>query len=196
MKCLRLTGTASIVDRFVMNFSTALPGKRVCVISECVPGDCEISFPGQSSPIQIMRSLPPDIVLLRSSMRLAIPTVHCGSETISDESLLMFRYNGEATGIDYADIYRNTFDLLPQKTASECGRCGLDCMQFASDVLHGRKSEKDCFFAPDSVEVTLGGRNVELGQFPLSIIEGTVRGLVSSLKGYSSEEDISIRIKH
>ena len=142
-----------------------------------------------------MHSMPPDIYLLCSDKEIIAPVVHCGSDTISDGPLLLARYDGSESSISSEEIFARTFNLLPQKTAEECGRCGMDCSRFAEALLRGEKREEDCFFAPGSVEVKLGGRLVELGSFPAGIIEGAVRGLVSSLKGYNEKDDISVRVK-
>ncbi len=195
MKCLKVTGTDNLIDEFISIFSKSLQNKIVCVISEGKAWGCEVSFHGVSSALEIMQSMPPDIFLLRSGIEVIAPIVHCGSETLNDDPLLLARYNGNDTSIDSEDILAKTFNLLPQKTAEECGRCGLDCRRLAGAILRGKKREEDCFFASGGIEVKLGGRSVELGRFPADIIEGAVRGLVSSLKGYNEKEDISVTIK-
>ena len=195
MKCLKVTGTDNLIDEFISVFSNTLQNRIVCVISENAGGGCEVSFPGSLSALKIMQSMPPDIFLVRTGMELAAPVVHCGSETIEDDSLLLALYDGNESSIDYDEVFAKTFNLLPQKTAEECGRCGLDCRRLAGAILRGEKREEDCFFAPGDVEVKLGGRIIELGSFPTDIIEGAVRGLVSSLRGYNEKEDISVTIK-
>ena len=195
MKCLKVTGTDNLVNEFITNFCDTVRNRKICVISENETGECNVSFPGSSFAMEIMQSMPPDIVLLRSHIYLAAPIIYCGSEPIKDDSLLLAQYNGENSGIDYEDIYRKTFNLLPQKTAEECGRCGMDCRRLAEAILQGEKREEDCYYASSSVEVRLGGRLIELSKFPASIIEGAVIGLVSSLKGYNDKEDISIKVK-
>ncbi len=196
MKCLKVTGTDRLIDEFISIFGNALQSKIICVISEGEAGGYEITFHGPSSVLKIMQSMPPDIFLVRSDMELVAPVVHCGNEALSDNSLLLARYNGNESSVNSEDIFAKTFNLLPQKTAEECGRCGLDCRRLAEAILRGEKREEDCYYAPGNVEVKLGGRLVELGSFPAGIIEGTVRGLVSSLKGYNEKEDISIKVKH
>ena len=194
MKCIKIRGTDDLTDRFISTFCNSLPNKIVCVITDSEDGGCEVSFPGWRTAMGIMNSMPPDICLLRSDKEIIAPVVHCGSGILSDDSLLLARYDGKESSVSPEDIFAKTFNLLPQKTADECGRCGLDCRRFAEAVLRGEKKEEDCFFAPGSVEVKLGGRLVELGSFPAGIVEGAVRGLVSSLKGYSEKEDISVTI--
>ncbi len=195
MKCLKVVGTDSLIDEFISNFSETLRSKIVCVVKEGEAGTCEVSFPGSLSALNTIQSMPPDIALVRSDMELTAPVVNCGSGAIEDDPLLIAMYRGEGSSINFKEIFAKTFNLLPQKTAEECGRCGLDCRRMAEGILRGEKRAEDCFFAPGSVEVKLGGRLVELGSFPANIIEGAVRGLVSSLKGYNEEEAISIKVK-
>lgn len=195
MKCLKVAGTDNLVNEFINNFSDTMRNRKICVISENEAGECNISFPDSSFAMEIMRSMPPDIVLLRSNIELAVPIVYCDNEPIEDGSLLLAEYNAEDSGIDYEDIYRKTFNLLPQRTAEECGKCGMDCRRLAEAILRGEKREENCYYASSSVEVKLGGRLIELSEFPSSIIKGAITGLVSSLKGYNDKEDISIKVK-
>lgn len=195
MKCLKVTGTDRYVNEFISNLSNELQNKKICVISESEAGGFDVSFPGLSSALEIVQSMPPDIVLLRSRIELAAPIIHCGNKSFEDGSLLLAEYDGEDSGIDYENIYRKTFSLLPQKTAEECGKCGMDCVGLAEAILKGEKSEEDCYYSSGSVEVKLGGRIIKLSKFPTNIIEGAVIGLVSSLKGYNEKEDISIKVK-
>jgi len=195
MKCISITGKDDLTDKFITMFCKSMQNKIVCVIKEGEGGESEVSFPGSCSAMGIMHSMPPDIYLLRSDTEIIAPVIHCSSDATSDDPLLLARYNGSESSISSEDIFARTFNLLSQKSAEECGRCGLDCRRFAEALLRGEKREEDCFFAPGSVEVKLGGRLVELGSFPAGMIEGAVRGLVSSLKGYSDKEDISVTIK-
>lgn len=195
MKCIRITGEDNLIDRFISIFINTLQNKIVCVVTEGEGGECEVSFPGSCSAMRIMQSMPPDIFLVRSTIEIIAPVVHCGSGTLDDESLLLARYNGKESSISPEEIFARSFNLLPQKTAEECGRCGLDCRRLAEAILRGEKRVEDCFFAPGSVEVKLGGRLAELGSFPAGIIKGAVRGLVSSLKGYNEKDDISVKVK-
>ncbi len=195
MKCLKVVGTDNLIDEFVAIFNDTLQSRTICVISACEAGEREVSFPGSPSALRIMQSMPPDIVILRNDKELTAPVVNCSAGDIEDDPMLLARYNGNENSIDPEDILAKMFDLLPQKTAEECGRCGLDCRRLAEGILRGEKRVEDCFYAPGDVEVKLGGRLVELGSFPAGIIEGAVRGLVASLKGYSEKNDISVTIK-
>jgi len=195
MKCLRIAGNDDLANRFIQDFRSSLPGKSVCVVSESETGEFSVLFPGTETALEVIKAMPPDIVLVRSDIELAAPYVQCGTEVADDCSLLLARYDGNGFKTDFKDMYMKTFNLLPQKTADECGKCGMDCRQLAEAVLKGEKREEDCYFASSDVEVKLGGKLIELSRFPSGIIGGAVRGLVSSLKGYSSDDDISIKVK-
>lgn len=195
MKCIKVTGTDDPADKFISFFCNSLQNKIVCVIQESETGRYEVSFPESRTVMGIIHSMPPDIYLLRSVTEIIAPVVHCGRDTISDDPLLLALFDGKESSVSPENIFEIAFNLLPQKTAEECGRCGLDCGRFAEALLKGEKREEDCFFAPGPVEVKLGGRLAELGSFPSGMIEGAVRGLVSSLKGYNEKEDISVTIK-
>jgi len=195
MKCLKISGDDRLADEFISKFSGIMQSRKICVISESESGKISVSFPSSATPLAIIRSMPPDIVLLRSDAEFAAPVIHCGINAADDDPLLLVRYTGNDSRIDPEQIYEKTFSLLPQKTAEECGKCKMDCMSMAKAIIRGDMSEGDCVYSPGSVEVKLGNRIVALSGFPAEMIEGTVRGLVSSLKGYSDEEDISITVR-
>jgi hypothetical protein len=194
MKCLRVSGTEKLIDEFLLIFCTALEGRAVCIARENDEGGYHLSFPG-SSFLEAIHSIPPDIVLVCSDTELSAPLVHCAAEPGTSDSLLIGRFDGNTLSPKPEELFDRTFNLLPQKTVSECGRCGMDCRRMAESILSGERDERDCYYSHGNIEVRLGGRPVELGEFPASIVEGAVRGLVSSLKGYSIGKDISIEIR-
>jgi hypothetical protein len=80
---------------------------------------------------------------------------------------------------------RKVFPMLPQRTARECGRCGLDCVRLAGEVVQGRREASDCLVLSSSgISVYLDGRRLELGGFPSEMVKRTARGMLSALKGY------------
>ena len=90
-------------------------------------------------------------------------------------------------------LRKRAFPMLPQRDAEECGRCGLDCLGLAGEIVQGRRAFEDCQVASSKgVAVTVGGRRLDLGGFPADLLRRTLRGLLSSLKGY--REGASVRI--
>ncbi|MCD4846718.1 MAG: hypothetical protein K8R76_00835 [Candidatus Aegiribacteria sp.] len=195
MKCLKVKGEPAERREFISRFIAALSDRAICVISTNLSGEIEAAFPGKSSIEGLLESMPPDLVIIPTDSNLIAPIVDCGEEVTSGNSLVLTTFRVEDTDTNYAAIYRNTFHLLPQKTEEECGRCGLDCRRMAEAILSGCKREEECFYAPGRIEITLDGRPLEVGKFPAEMIEGSIRGLLSSMKGYREDSDILIRIK-
>jgi molybdopterin-guanine dinucleotide biosynthesis protein MobB len=76
-----------------------------------------------------------------------------------------------------------------------CHKCGLDCDALARAVVNQRRRVGDCRELPDAqVEVLVGGKKMQLGRFASSIVDETVRGMLSSLKGYEHGREVEIRL--
>ncbi len=77
-----------------------------------------------------------------------------------------------------------------------CHKCGLDCQSMAEAIVEGRKNIRDCRELPSrDVVITVGGRRIATGTFVSEIVDDTVRGMLSSLKGYEPGKDVEIRLR-
>lgn len=77
-----------------------------------------------------------------------------------------------------------------------CHKCGLDCVSMARAVAEGRRTVQNCKeLASVGVSITVGGKRIAAGRFVSDIVDDTVRGMLSSLKGYEQGKDIEIRLK-
>ncbi|MCK4671888.1 MAG: hypothetical protein KAT47_05030 [Candidatus Aegiribacteria sp.] len=195
MKCLKVKGEPAVRGEFISRFCAALSDRVICVISTNLSGESEATFPGESSIEGLLESLPPDLAIIPADSELIVPIVDCGCEVTSMNPLVLAAFHVESADTDYAAIYRNTFHLLPQKTEKECGRCGMDCRRMAEAILRGDRREEDCFYAPGRIEITVDGRPLKVGKFPAEMIEGSLRGLLSSMKGYREDSDILIKLR-
>mgnify|MGYP000392136061 CR=1 FL=1 len=97
-------------------------------------------------------------------------------------------------------IEAKVYDLLPHiepgPAAQGCGACGMSCEELGKAILRGERTRVDCRMAGTrEVELTIGGRPIEMIPFVERILKGTVIGLVSNLKGYKDGEDIEVRIR-
>lgn len=193
MKCLKVKGEPAARREFISRFCSALSDRAICVISTNLSGESEAIFPGESSIEGLLESMPPDLAIIPTDCKLIAPIVDCGGEVTSANPLVLAVFDGENADTDYAAIYRNTFHLLPQKTEEECGRCGMDCLRMAEAILKGDRREEECFYAPGRIEITVDGRSLKVGKFPAEMIEGSLRGLLSPMKGYREDSDILIR---
>ncbi len=195
MKCLIVKGEPAMRRDFISRFCEALSERTICVISTNLSGESEVTYPGESSIKGLLESIPPDLAIIPADSEMIAPIVDCGGEVTSGSSLVLATFQVDGADTDYAAIYRNTFNLLPQKTEGECGRCGTDCRRMAESILKGDRREEECFYAPGRIEITVDGRSLRVGKFPAEMIEGSLRGLLSSMKGYREDSDILIRIK-
>ena len=195
MKCLKVKGKPAVRREFISRFCAALSDRVICVISTNLSGESEATFPGESSIEGLLESIPPDLAIIPADSNLIAPIVDCRGEATSVNPLELAAFHVESTEPDYAAIYRDTFHLLPQKTEEECGRCGMDCRRMAEAILRGDRREEECFYAPGRIEITVDGKPLKVGKFPAEMIEGSLRGLLSSMKGYREDSDILIRIK-
>ena len=195
MKCLKVKGEPAARREFISRFCAALSDREICVISTNLSGEIEAAFPGESSIEGLLESIPPDLAIIPADSELIVPIVDCGGEVTSVNPLVLAVFHVESAEPDYAAIYRNTFHLLPQKTEEECGRCGMDCRRMAEAILKGDRRENECYYASGRIEITVDGRPLKVGKFPAEMIEGSLRGLLASMKGYRENSDILIRIK-
>jgi hypothetical protein len=111
------------------------------------------------------------------------------------QPLILHTFTGDEQSTDYPLIFRNTFDLLPQRTSEECGRCGTDCRGLAEAIIEGKRKPGDCFYSPGKTRIVQDGADMEVGEFPSRMVESTIRGLLSSLKGYREGAEITILLQ-
>lgn len=77
----------------------------------------------------------------------------------------------------------------------DCGKCGLSCSEMAAMIASGERRTEDCVeLAARDVVILAGGERLPVGAFVAEIVEKTVRGMLSSLKGYSQEDGVEIRL--
>lgn len=86
--------------------------------------------------------------------------------------------------------------VLEQLPELDCHKCGLDCRGLAKAIAEGRRRLEHCKELPGAdVEIIVGGKRVPTGKFVSSIVDDTVRGMLSSLRGYEPGKDVEIRLK-
>jgi hypothetical protein len=206
MKCLALDGDTGLRIALIKRLS-AIDGISLGVLDPDKNGSPVVHYMN-SEPRSILGSILPDVLVVPADPGVAAPVVLCGAEgTPCPLTIARFIHEGDSCG-DIPVLTPNSpdtlflgmldriFPALPQHTAEECGRCGMDCRKLAERVIAGLAVIGDCrVLAPfDGVRVISGERVLELGEFPSRVVESTIRGLVSVMKGYVEGAGVSVQI--
>jgi len=98
--------------------------------------------------------------------------------------------------VDYVEkevAVERTLEKLP---CLDCGKCGLDCESLARAIVEGKRHLADCTELSDiRVDIRVNGKKVPMGRFASSVVDGTVRGLLGSLKGFEPGGKVEIRLE-
>lgn len=92
-------------------------------------------------------------------------------------------------------ILEKTPVRMPNFPAGSCGGCGGNCEKLMERILLGEASPTDCILHGERVSVTVGGKTLSMMPFVEKIIKNVAIGAVKSLKGYTEDGEIIIRIK-
>ena len=66
----------------------------------------------------------------------------------------------------------------------DCGACGRDsCHELAREIVAGTAQTKDCAAMDAKLVVRVGGQRLALNPFVDRLVAGTIRGLLTELKG-------------
>lgn len=86
---------------------------------------------------------------------------------------------------------------IPPVAGIDCGDCGYKtCRAFAISAIHGKAPKDGCVSLFGRVTLTVDGKHVPLKLFMQDLVAGTIKGMVSTLKGGGGEE-IEIKVsKH
>jgi len=85
--------------------------------------------------------------------------------------------------------------VIAELPGLDCGKCGLDCEGLARKIVKEERKLKNCVELSDiDVKITVGTTRIAAGKFVSSIVENTVRGMLSSLKGYEPGKEVEIRL--
>ncbi len=95
---------------------------------------------------------------------------------------------------ELGELILNKGFMLPN---INCGACGKSsCFELAKEILKGNAKVEDCkTLFEEKVKVKINDQPMPLNPFVRGIVENTIKGLLSSLKGYVSGANISIEIK-
>ncbi|CAB49010.1 molybdopterin-guanine dinucleotide biosynthesis protein B [Pyrococcus abyssi] len=92
-----------------------------------------------------------------------------------------------------ADLVLKRGFMLPN---IDCGLCGFNCEQMARLIVKGEKSVKDCVVLSSrpKVIVRIDGQSLPLKDWVQELVEKTIKGMLSAMKGYREGKKIEIII--
>ncbi len=97
---------------------------------------------------------------------------------------------GVENGEQLAEFIMERGFILP---GLNCKACGEDsCKSMMEKIVNRERSIEECPVLSSTVEVICGGKKLALSPFVCEVISSTIKGLLSTLKGYEEGE---IRIK-
>ena len=142
----------------------------------------------------IQKDFHPDAVIVEGFKQSPYPKVALGDIEPTDGTVLVNPDLGEFVGYVSGEIsFERARARLP---GLNCSKCGMDCDSLAREIAAGRMDTDSCPELPARrVEIIVDGKALPVGAFVAEITEKTIRGFLSSLKGYSGDGDVEIRLQ-
>lgn len=145
--------------------------------------------------IQIIRQISdPDVVIIEGFKDGHHPKVSLGNIERRKGTVM-----SDPTVKELAEYVKNevaadkVWNSLP---GLDCHKCGLDCKSMARAIVARDREIGDCEeLSSRHVAIMIGGKKLAVGAFVSEIVDDTVRGMLSSLKGYEPGKDVEIRLR-
>lgn len=93
-----------------------------------------------------------------------------------------------------ADLIEEKAFMLPN---INCGLCGFDCYEMAKLIVEGKKSTDNCVVlnSKPKVIVRVDGKELPMKDWVQEVVEKTIKGMLSAMKGYKEGRKIEIIIQ-
>jgi molybdopterin-guanine dinucleotide biosynthesis protein B len=166
------------------------------VVLQAADSTVIIKRPGQELEAiveMIGREFCPDVLIVEGHKGGSFPKIAVGDIEPTEGTVMENpKLEDALTYIEEQAAREAAYERLPRL---DCGKCGMTCADMAIEIVANRKAFDDCREMPSrSVEILIGGQRLPVGAFVAEIAESTIRGLLSSLKGYSETGDVEIRL--
>ncbi len=169
-------------------------------------------------PIEdILKHYDHDFVILEGVTDLNVPriiTAHCEEEVLErlDERVVgisgVLANDGRKSFADYPVIHaleepeklvqfvmQHAISPMPNMDPKCCGECGYTCREMTGRILKKQSKIEDCVLKNPSIELKIGGHNIEMVPFVENILKNAVLSVAKELNGYTSDGDIEITFK-
>ena len=135
----------------------------------------------------------PDVLVVEGRKTGDFPKIAVGDIEPTKETVLVNPKPVEAVAFIEREVARER--VMAQLPGLGCGKCGSSCSEMAKDIVAGKSTLDDCPERPArAVEIFVDGQRLPVGGFVAEITEKTIRGFLSSLKGYAGGGDVEIRL--
>ncbi len=129
-----------------------------------------------------------DAVLIEGMKEADIPKIDLNG----DKNEMEFDVQNLADKLEKKIEINDILNSLPEK---DCKRCGYEsCKELASAIWEKKETLDSCEYLEEEkggrVELLIDGEEVSLGRFPSQLIESTMKGMMSSLKGVEEMGEI------
>jgi molybdopterin-guanine dinucleotide biosynthesis protein B len=142
----------------------------------------------------VMREYRPDVLLIEGFKEGAFPKVAVGR--VRSRKGTVLKNPGLDLLVEYVETEVEVERTVAQLPGLDCGKCGMDCDGLARAIVAGKMRLNKCRELPDvSVEIYSGGRRVAAGRFVSNLVDGTIRGMLGTLKGYRLGDEVEIRLE-
>jgi molybdopterin-guanine dinucleotide biosynthesis protein MobB len=142
----------------------------------------------------VMREFAPDVLLIEGCKDCSFPKVAIGG--VGKRSGTVLSNPSLDSLVKYIETEVAVERIRAALPGLDCGKCGLDCDGLARATAAGRRSLEHCKELPEmSVFVSVDGKALPLGKFASKIVDSSVRGVLSGLRGYGPAKKIEIRLE-
>ena len=142
----------------------------------------------------VMCEFGPDVLLIEGCKGGSFPKVAIGDVGRRSGTVLSNPSMGKL--VRYIETEVAVERIRADLPGLDCGRCGMDCDGLARAIAAGTKKVKDCRELSDlGVSITVGGKGIPVGTFASKIVDSSVRGVLSGLKGYVPGKKVEIRLE-
>jgi len=162
------------------------------------PERLAISLPGNNSIASALAYLSADIVLVdgfdyeKTFPRILLSRPDNFTDAQLDELLVTSTFvDRSLSSLPHALTPAELADMISEKAFSlpglDCGHCGCaTCYEFAREIIRGNRKPEECVSLKPLVRIRFGNFEMPMNPFISGIIEKTIRGMLSALKGYRS----------
>lgn len=156
-------------------------------------GEAAVFLPGSADVAKVTEMLNADVVLLEGFKSSDCEKIWLGD---GNGSNVVMHDPSVEEAVSYIKHKADVERAMQRLPGLDCGDCDYQsCMELARAIAAGGASLDDCVVSHGGVTVTVDGTAVPLKPFVQSFVEGTIRGMLRSLKGVDDPEDAAVRVE-